>query len=341
MAPKDSHQTEYIEIAQRKPAHLAADATVPELTSEATEVLEEAPTAPLDDAPTTLIDDAPTTLLEADPTTAVEADPTTLLAKEGQTELLDETPQTELLPNAPAVDDGEDEALIALKNLEKRRADKRRSRLMKIAGGIGVAALVAGALFLRSRLSATSQQADLGPEVGIVERRDFSTSVQGSGSLEPISMTVVTPEVDGIIDTVSVKEGQSVGAGDVLFTIRSEQIDKAIGTTLARRATAMGRPKRPSLRIARPMRPLPHRQRRTRPRPRRPTTRPTTSTMAPSRPRRASLTPQMQMRRRRWLRRTLQRVHTCRSKRHSRQQRRSLSWYGTTSTKHVRRESTY
>ncbi len=230
MAPKDSHQTEYIEIAQRKPAHLAADATVPELTSEATEVLEEVPTALLDDAPTTLIDDAPTTLLEADPTTAVEADPTTLLAKEGQTELLDETPQTELLPNAPAADDGEDEALIALKNLEKRRADKRRSRLMKIAGGIGVAALVAGALFLRSRLSATSQQADLGPEVGIVERRDFSTSVQGSGSLEPISMTVVTPEVDGIIDTVSVKEGQSVGAGDVLFTIRSEQIDKAIAS---------------------------------------------------------------------------------------------------------------
>ena len=230
MAPKDSQQTEYIEIAQRKPAHLAADATVPELTSEATEVLEEAPTALLDDVPTTLIDDAPTTLLEADPTTAVEADPTTLLAKEGQTELLDETPQTELLPNAPAVDDGEDEALIALKNLEKRRADKRRSRLMKIAGGIGVAALVAGALFLRSRLSATSQQADLGPEVGIVERRDFSTSVQGSGSLEPISMTVVTPEADGIIDTVSVKEGQSVGAGDVLFTIRSEQIDKAIAS---------------------------------------------------------------------------------------------------------------
>ena len=216
MAPKDSH--------------LAADATVPELTAEATEVLGEVPTALLDDAPTTLIDDAPTTLLEADPTTAVEADPTTLLAKEGQTELLDETPQTELLPNAPAVDDGEDEALIALKNLEKRRADKRRSRLMKIAGGIGVAALVAGALFLRSRLSATSQQADLGPEVGIVERRDFSTSVQGSGSLEPISMTVVTPEVDGIIDTVSVKEGQSVGAGDVLFTIRSEQIDKAIAS---------------------------------------------------------------------------------------------------------------
>lgn len=230
MAPKDSQQTEYIEIAQRKPAHLAADATVPELTAEATEVLEEAPTALLDDAPTTLIDDAPTTLLEANPTTAVEADPTTLLAKEGQTELLDETPQTELLPNAPAVDDGEDEALIALKNLEKRRADKRRSRLLKIAGGIGVAALVAGALFLRSRLSATSQQADLGPEVGIVERKDFSTSVQGSGSLQPISTTVVTPEVDGIIDTVNVKEGQSVGAGDVLFTIRSEQIDKAIAS---------------------------------------------------------------------------------------------------------------
>lgn len=230
MAPKDSQQTDYIEIAQRKPAHLAADATVPELTAEATEVLEEAPTALLDDAPTTLIDDAPTTLLEANPTTAVEADPTTLLAKEGQTELLDETPQTELLPNAPAVDDGEDEALIALKNLEKRRADKRRSRLLKIAGGIGVAALVAGALFLRSRLSATSQQADLGPEVGIVERKDFSTSVQGSGSLQPISTTVVTPEVDGIIDTVNVKEGQSVGAGDVLFTIRSEQIDKAIAS---------------------------------------------------------------------------------------------------------------
>jgi RND family efflux transporter MFP subunit len=205
MASRDSGQTEYIEITQRKPAHLAAEAPSSEPVGEAT------------------------TVLEAEPTTAMEAGPTTLLTKKGATELLDETPQTELLPNSPAADDGEDEALIALRNLEERRRKKRRQTWLKVGAGAVAVAAVAAWFGLRGRM-APPQDVVEGPATAVVMKQDFTTTVQGTGALQPISTTVVTPEVDGIIDTVNVSEGQMVKIGDVLFTIRSEQIDKAIAS---------------------------------------------------------------------------------------------------------------
>ncbi len=166
----------------------------------------------------------------------VHAQATSHLATE-QTTLLSDVPTTSLDQMPPTVvsdtadpSSDEAEALIALKNLEKRRADKKRSQRLKIAGAIGLIALAAGAYFLHARLSAKPQPVDLGPEMGIVERKDFTTSVQGSGALAPYDSAVVTPEVDGIIETVSVKEGQSVGVGDVLFTIKNDELDKAIST---------------------------------------------------------------------------------------------------------------
>ena len=120
------------------------------------------------------------------------------------------------------------EAFIALQNLEKRRAAKRRSRRLKIVGAIAAVAVAGGGLLLRNLLTPAPAEVDYGPDVAVVERRDFTTSVQGTGSLSPYESVVVTPEVNGIIDTVKVSEGQSVGVGDVLLTIRSDEIDKAI-----------------------------------------------------------------------------------------------------------------
>ena len=130
------------------------------------------------------------------------------------------------------------EAFIALQNLEKRRAAKRRSRRLKIVGAIAAVAVAGGGLLLRNLLTPAPAEVDYGPDVAVVERRDFTTSVQGTGSLSPYESVVVTPEVNGIIDTVKVSEGQSVGVGDVLLTIRSDEIDKAIAAAASTLGTA-------------------------------------------------------------------------------------------------------
>lgn len=134
---------------------------------------------------------------------------------------------------------GEDaEALIALKNIEKRRKAKRRAQRLKVAAALAVLAFVGGVFALRGLLTPKEEEGNAGPDVAVVERRDFSTSVQGSGTLKPYDSVVVTPEVDGIIDSVNVSEGQRVNVGEVLFTIRSESLDKAVSTASDQLAAA-------------------------------------------------------------------------------------------------------
>jgi HlyD family secretion protein len=50
--------------------------------------------------------------------------------------------------------------------------------------------------------------------------------VTANGATEPVSSTVVTPEVDGIIENLQVQEGSVVSEGDVLFTLKNEELDK-------------------------------------------------------------------------------------------------------------------
>ncbi len=52
----------------------------------------------------------------------------------------------------------------------------------------------------------------------------------------PVSSTVVTPEVDGIIQDVQVSEGTYVHKGDKLFLlIKNDELDKAVrGACLSR-----------------------------------------------------------------------------------------------------------
>lgn len=119
------------------------------------------------------------------------------------------------------------EVAQALKALEERRSQRRRSKLIKAGIAAGVVAALVGGFFAFNALTATPEQAS-GIETAVVERADFTVSVQGSGSLQPYAQVVVTPEVDGIIDKVNVSEGQQVTAGEVLFTLRSSDIDKAI-----------------------------------------------------------------------------------------------------------------
>jgi len=127
-------------------------------------------------------------------------------------------------------DADDSEALIALKNLEEKRKRKRRSRAIKV----GVcAALIAAGIGIWAFMNAQANEDSLeesGPETAIAMREDFSTSISASGSLQPASSVVVTPEVDGTIQEVMTSEGSYVEEGDVLFTMRSPELEKAVNT---------------------------------------------------------------------------------------------------------------
>ncbi len=153
--------------------------------------------------------------------TQLLADETQLLERETQSL---ETPAFDTI-QPPA--DEEQEALAALKALEERRAARRRSVLIKAGAAAGALALVVGGFFF-ARSALNKPKTNSPYEFAEVTRDDFKVSVQGSGALQPYAQVVVTPEVDGIIDTVNVSEGQQVKAGDVLFTLRNSEIDKSI-----------------------------------------------------------------------------------------------------------------
>ena len=139
---------------------------------------------------------------------------------------------------APTAPDEDAETLLALKNLEKRRADKKRKRRVRIAAGLGAAAVIAAIAVFLTTQAAPEDPGDTGPEIAYASREDFETTVQGSGALNPFDTVVVTPEVEGIIDSVAVAEGQEVHTGDVLFTLRNAELDKAVSDAADQVSTA-------------------------------------------------------------------------------------------------------
>lgn len=122
--------------------------------------------------------------------------------------------------------DADEEAAFA--QLKRLRAERRRKKLIKrgIAAGV-VLAIVAGVLVWRhisSQQPAVTQEVVTTPAM----RGPFANTVQGSGSIEPVSSTVIAPQIDGTIERVDVVAGQTVAEGDVLFTIKNDDLDRAV-----------------------------------------------------------------------------------------------------------------
>ena len=126
------------------------------------------------------------------------------------------------------LDDDEIGAQLALRNLERRRAEKRRKkRLRLIVASVLAFGLLATILGMRY-LSSQGAGEEAAPQTALVERTDFEDSITSSGALKAGSTVMVTPEVDGIIESVMVSEGQHVNTGDVLLTIKNESLDRAV-----------------------------------------------------------------------------------------------------------------
>lgn len=144
-----------------------------------------------------------------------------------------EDPKTQVLPvikkageaQAPQEGISDEEAYAKLK---AKRAERRKKKLIKrgiiagIAAGIVIIAVVA-------TLIITNQPAEeQAPMIEQVEEGTFTTTVDAKGSLQPISSSVVSPTCDGTIESINVTTGQAVNAGDVLMTIKNDELDRNV-----------------------------------------------------------------------------------------------------------------
>lgn len=121
----------------------------------------------------------------------------------------------------------EDMAERAVRVAQERKRAKRRKRLIKIAVAAGLAVVVVGGCAYSGFVA--SQEASKGVVLtDVVSRGDYSSTVGASGKAAPLSSAVVTPEVEGIIQDIRVSEGSTVSEGDVLFTLRNDELDKAV-----------------------------------------------------------------------------------------------------------------
>ena len=120
------------------------------------------------------------------------------------------------------------EARVAMEGLMRHRKARARRKIIvgSVVVGIAVvAAIVAGVTVLGSNSSADSQSA---PMTTAVEKGDFSEVVTASGSAQPVESVVVSPGVDGTIESVSIAEGDTVSEGDVIMTLSNSELDKKV-----------------------------------------------------------------------------------------------------------------
>lgn len=127
----------------------------------------------------------------------------------------------------------DDEAYAKLKT---KRAERRHKKLVRrgiAAGIVGAIVLIAVVvtLVVNSMPAGTS-----GPVTDMAMEGTFTTTVEAKGQLKPISASVVSPSVDGTVAQINVQAGQSVNEGDVLMTIKNDELDNAVAE--AKRAVA-------------------------------------------------------------------------------------------------------
>ena len=100
---------------------------------------------------------------------------------------------------------------------------------------IGAAVLIIGAVLYASYQSSAQAARDLLASSKSVEavKGDIAVVVQASGSLKPLSSTTVYAPLTAEIGVLSVKNGDTVKEGDILFTLLSDTIDDEIAALQA------------------------------------------------------------------------------------------------------------
>lgn len=121
------------------------------------------------------------------------------------------------------------EAQLAFQTIKRNREKRKRRRIITLAV-VAVVVLVGLILFITT-CSGPKNDASSAASMAVtgkVYTGDFSNTVKVNGSTEPNKLTIVSPEVDGIIENVQVTEGDRVNQGDVLFSIKNTEIERTI-----------------------------------------------------------------------------------------------------------------
>lgn len=124
----------------------------------------------------------------------------------------------------------------AYAKLKAKRAERRRKKLIRRGIAAGVVAAIALIAIVATLVINAQPQSASGPVTDMVTEGTFSTTVEAKGKLKPISSSVVSPSVDGTVDSINVQAGQSVNEGDVLMTIKNDELDRNVAE--AQRAVA-------------------------------------------------------------------------------------------------------
>lgn len=128
----------------------------------------------------------------------------------------------------------------AYAKLKAKRAERRRKKLIRrgiaagVVGAIALIAIVATLVINAQPQGASGPVTDMVTDM--VTEGTFTTTVEAKGQLKPISSSVVSPSVDGTVDSINVQAGQSVNEGDVLMTIKNDELDRNVAE--AQRAVA-------------------------------------------------------------------------------------------------------
>lgn len=139
-------------------------------------------------------------------------------------------PQTSL---DDSTDISDEEAYAKLK---AKRAERRRKKLIRRGIAVGVVVAIALIAIIATLVINAQPAGTNGPVTDMVTEGTFTTTVEAKGQLKPISSSVVSPSVDGTVDSINVQAGQSVNGGDVLMTIKNDELDRNVAE--AQRAVA-------------------------------------------------------------------------------------------------------
>lgn len=117
----------------------------------------------------------------------------------------------------------------AYAKLKARRAERRKKKLVHraIIAGITIGIVAIGGVAYSALNQPPAENAYV-PITDAAFRGTYSNEVDAKGTLEPLSSTVVSPTIDGTVATVNVSSGQAVAKGDVLMTIKNDELDRAI-----------------------------------------------------------------------------------------------------------------
>lgn len=139
-------------------------------------------------------------------------------------------PQTSL---DDSTDISDEEAYAKLK---AKRAERRRKKLIRRGIAVGVVVAIALIAIIATLVINAQPAGTNGPVTDMVTEGTFTTTVEAKGQLKPISASVVSPSVDGTFEKINVQAGQSVNEGDVLMTIKNDELDRNVAE--AQRAVA-------------------------------------------------------------------------------------------------------